>query len=129
LGFGLIAFCGARIVSGIDFVLDTIRFDQMLENCDCVITAEGMIDFQTLRGKGIEGIARRARKFNKPVHAFVGRIHGNAGELKEKLGLTTLHQISPDNLAVELAMKQAELLLAISIQNFFSSNFTKDTKK
>jgi glycerate kinase len=129
LGAGLMAFCNARIVSGIDFVLDTVRFDSLLQQYDCVITAEGMIDSQTLRGKGIEGVARRARKFNKPVHAFVGRIHGDATALQKKLGLATLHQISPDKMTLEDAMRGAESLLALSIRDFFTSNFTKDSKK
>jgi glycerate kinase len=129
LGAGLMAFCNARIVSGIDFVLDTVRFDSLLQQCDCVITAEGMIDSQTLRGKGIEGLARRARKFNRPVHAFVGRINGDAAALQKKLGLATLHQISPDKMPVEDAMRGAESLLALSIKDFFTSNFTKDNTK
>jgi glycerate kinase len=129
LGAGLMAFCNARIVSGIDFVLDTVRFDSLLQQCDCVITAEGMIDSQTLRGKGIEGVARRARKFNKPVHAFVGRIHGNATTLQKKLALATLHQISPDKMSVEDSMRGAESLLALSIRDFFTSNFTNDNAK
>ncbi len=129
LGAGLMAFCNARIVSGIDFVLDTVRFDSLLQQCDCVITGEGIIDSQTLQGKGIEGVARRAKKFNKPVHAFVGRIHGDPTALQQKLGLATLHQISPDTMPVENAMRGAESLLALSIRDFFSSNFTKDTRK
>jgi glycerate kinase len=129
LGAGLMAFCNARVVSGIDFVLDTVRFDSLLQQCDCVITAEGMIDSQTLRGKGIEGVARRARRFNKPVHAFVGRMHGDATSLQKKLGLATLHQISPDIMPVEDAMREAESLLALSIRDFFASNFTKDNTK
>jgi glycerate 2-kinase len=129
LAAGLMALCNARIVSGIDFVLDAVRFDSLLQQCDCVITAEGMIDSQTLRGKGIEGVARRAQKFNKPVHAFVGRIRGDAATLQKKLGLATLHQISPDNMPVEDAMRGADSLLALSIQDFFTSNFTKNTKK
>ena len=75
------------------------------------------------------GVARRARKFNKPVHAFVGRIHGDPTALQKKLGLATLHQISSGKMPVEDAMKGAESLLALSIKDFFTSNFTKDLKK
>lgn len=126
LGAGLMAFCDARVVSGIDFVLDTIRFNSLLQQCDCVITAEGMIDSQTLQGKGIEGVARRARKFNKPVHAFVGRIDGAPTALQKKLGLATLHQISPDALPAREAMSSAEMFLSNAVRDFF---FTKLTKK
>lgn len=126
LGAGLMAFCNAKIISGIDFVLDTVRFDSLLQQCDCVITAEGMIDTQTLRGKGIEGVARRARKFKKPVHAFVGKIHGNPTALRKRLGLATLHQISPDAVPARDAMKSAEMFLSNAVRDFF---FTKLTKK
>lgn len=115
LGAGLMAFCDARIVSGIDFVLDAVRFDSLLQQCDCVITAEGMIDFQTLRGKGIEGVARRAQKFNKPVHAFVGRIRGDPAALQLKLGLATLEQISPDEIPLDIAMRSAEVFLSCAV--------------
>ncbi len=125
LGAGLMAFCNARIVSGIDFVLDIVRFDSLLQQCDCVITSEGMIDSQTLRGKGIEGVARRARKFNKPVHAFVGRIHGDATALQKKLGLASLNQISPDALPVREAMAGVEMFLSNAVQHFFSTKLIK----
>ncbi|MDE3057168.1 MAG: glycerate kinase [Bacteroidota bacterium] len=121
LGAGLIAFCHARIVSGIDFVLDTMRFDELLQHCDAVITAEGMIDDQTLFGKGISGIARRAEKRHKPVHAFVGKINGNAEELKRKLHLASLYQISPNNMMTEEAMRHARALLEGAIKKLFST--------
>lgn len=121
LGAGLIAFCNARIVSGIDFVLDTIHFDELLQNCDAVLTAEGTIDEQTLFGKGVAGIALRAEKHHKPVHAFVGRINGETEELKRKLHLASLHQISPDTMPVDKAMKNAHTLLASAIKKSFIS--------
>ena len=129
LGAGLMAFCNATIVSGIDYVLDSVRFDTMLQQCDYVITAEGMIDSQTLRGKGIEGVARRARKFKKPVHAFVGRVHGNAVELQKKLELASLNQISPATMSTEDAMKNAESLLGVGVRDFFFSNFAMHSTK
>lgn len=115
LAFGLLSFCNAEIVSGIDFILDTINFNQKLAECDCVITTEGVLDAQTLFGKGIAGIAERARKFNKPVHAFVGRVNGNTEELKRTIGLASLSQISPEGLTTEQAMRDASWLLADTV--------------
>lgn len=115
LGFGLMVFCNAEIVSGIDFILDAIRFDEKLALCDCVITTEGMLDEQTLYGKGIAGITARAQQFNKPVHAFVGRIHGNTEKLKSKLGLASLTQISPEELSTQEAIRDASWLLADAV--------------
>ncbi|HTX17566.1 MAG TPA: glycerate kinase [Bacteroidota bacterium] len=120
LGAGLIAFCGARIVSGIDFVLDSVSFDRLLRECDAVITAEGMVDGQTLLGKGIEGIARRARQMHKPLHIFAGRIRGDASHLAAELGATSLNEISPPRISIDDAMKGAAGFLSESVRRCFS---------
>lgn len=117
LGFGLVTFCNGKIVSGIEFILDKTDFNEKLRICDCVITTEGMLDDQTLFGKGIAGIADRARQFNKPVHAFVGRIKGNSKELQTTLGLASLTQISPDELSTQEAIRDASWLLADTVYN------------
>ncbi len=118
LAYGLISFCNARIVSGINTILDTIGYDEQLKHCDCVITTEGKIDDQTLFGKGIAGIAERAKKLNKPVHAFVGRIDGDAEGLRTSLGLASLTQISPDELTTDQAIRDASWLLADAVYNY-----------
>mgnify|MGYP001582105828 CR=1 FL=1 len=118
LGFGLMALCNAEIVSGIDFILDAIRFDEKLHTCDCVITSEGQLDEQTLFGKGIFGIVQRAKKYNKPVHAFVGRIQGDTEKLQHQLGLASLIEISPKHTPTEQAMNNAEELLIHAVKIF-----------
>ncbi|MDP1675874.1 MAG: glycerate kinase [Bacteroidota bacterium] len=126
LGFGLMAFCNTEIVSGIDFILNAIHFDEKLASCDCVITTEGVLDEQTLYGKGIAGIAARAQRLNKPVHAFVGRIQGNTKELKSKLGLASLTQISPVELSTQEAIRDASWLLADAVYHHdFNHKSTK----
>ncbi|MHB1051315.1 MAG: glycerate kinase family protein [Bacteroidota bacterium] len=115
LGFGLLTLCNASVTGGIDAVLDTIGFDDKLAACDCVLTAEGMLDEQTLFGKGIAGIALRAQRLNKPVHAFVGKVRGDADRLCRQLGLASLTQISPDTLPPVQAMRDASWLLADAV--------------
>jgi glycerate kinase len=115
LAYGLMTFCNANLVSGIDHILDVMNFDSKLAECDLIITTEGMLDGQTLFGKGIAGIVRRAQKFHKPVHAFVGRIDGNAEELQQSLQLSSLTQISPEELSTPEAMRDASWLLADAV--------------
>lgn len=74
LGFGLMAFCGAKLESGIDLVLDSLGFDDAIEGASMVITGEGKIDGQSVRGKVPVGIAARAKKKNLPVLAICGDI-------------------------------------------------------
>ncbi len=68
----LLAFCNAKIVSGIDLVLDTLEFERHLQGADLVLTGEGKIDGQTKYGKAIEGIISRAQKKHVPIWAFAG---------------------------------------------------------
>jgi glycerate kinase len=74
MGGGMVAFFGSRLQMGIEAVLDTVRFDSLLSGADMVFTGEGKIDSQSLRGKVVIGVARRAKKAGVPVVAVVGGI-------------------------------------------------------
>lgn len=71
---GLAVFLNAKLVSGIEFFLDTILFDSELQKVDLVITAEGSLDAQTMEGKGPYGVAKRAKNKKIPVIALAGQI-------------------------------------------------------
>lgn len=73
-GAGMVAFFGAELRPGIEAVLDLVRFDDLLIGCDLVFTGEGQLDAQSLDGKAISGIARRARSRGVPVVAIVGGV-------------------------------------------------------
>jgi glycerate kinase len=77
MGGGMAAFFGSRLQMGIETVLDTARFDGLLPGADMVFTGEGRIDGQSLRGKVVIGVARRAKKAGVPVIAIVGDIGDN----------------------------------------------------
>ena len=72
MGVGMMAFFGSTLQMGIETVLDTVGFDRLLSGADAVFTGEGKLDTQSLRGKVVIGVARRARKQNVPVIAVVG---------------------------------------------------------
>jgi glycerate kinase len=74
MGGGMAAFFGSRLQMGIETVLDTVGFDSLLPGTDMVFTGEGKIDAQSLRGKVVIGVARRAKKQGVPVTAIVGEI-------------------------------------------------------
>jgi glycerate kinase len=77
MGGGMAAFFGSGLKMGIETVLDTVGFDSLLEGADLVISGEGKIDFQSLRGKVVVGVARRAKKAGVPLIAVVGDIGDN----------------------------------------------------
>ncbi len=51
LGYGLMEFCGGKLQSGIEIILDLIKFDSFLDGVDLVISGEGRIDGQSIYGK------------------------------------------------------------------------------
>ena len=71
----------ACLVSGIDHVLDTVKFDELLAGADAVITGEGRLDGQTAQGKVISGVTARALRFKIPVWAAVGRCDVSPNDL------------------------------------------------
>ncbi len=62
LGFILTSIFNGKMVSGIDFVLDLIKFDLIQNNYDFIITGEGKIDQQSLEGKVVFEVASRTTK-------------------------------------------------------------------
>lgn len=71
LGAALLAL-GAELRSGVETVLDLIEFDEHVRDVDLVITGEGNMDEQSAAGKAPVGVARRAKRYGKPVVAVVG---------------------------------------------------------
>jgi glycerate kinase len=72
LGGGLIAFCNAKLSSGIEIVMDTLEVERRIKEADIVITGEGCVDRQTANGKVPAGIAGCAKRYGKPVFAITG---------------------------------------------------------
>ena len=73
-GAGMVAFFQAQLRPGIEAVLDLVGFDDTLEGCDMVFTGEGRLDSQSLRGKVLSGVGKRARTHGVPVVAIVGGV-------------------------------------------------------
>lgn len=71
LGAALLAL-GAELRSGVETMLDLIGFDERVRDVDLVITGEGNMDEQSAAGKAPVGVARRAKRYGKPVVAVVG---------------------------------------------------------
>jgi glycerate kinase len=108
LGYGLIAFGGAQLVSGFDLVADAINLRQRIAEADLVITGEGRLDAQTLHGKGPVGVAQMARALGKPIVAFAGAID-DSPTLRAHFDFA--HAIKPTNMPLSEAIARAETLL------------------
>jgi glycerate 2-kinase len=110
MGYGLIAFLNATLHSGIDLIFDANSFIEKLKNVDMVITGEGKIDNQTLEGKVIAGVCKKALALDIPVFAICG-----VNELAENqvltLGVQKIYSLKNEQTTSEFAMKNAKELL------------------
>jgi glycerate kinase len=82
VGFGALAFLGAVFEPGIGYLLRLLDFETHLAGARLVITGEGMLDRQTLRGKAPAGVARVAGRAGVPVVAVAGHNTLSAEELR-----------------------------------------------
>lgn len=83
LGAALLAL-GAELRSGVETVLDLVGFDERVRDADLVITGEGNMDEQSAAGKAPVGVARRAKRYGKPVVAVVGGRADNLDAVYER---------------------------------------------
>jgi glycerate kinase len=78
IGAGFCGFFNARITSGIQLIMELLRFEEEIASCHLVISGEGRIDRQTLYGKVISGIFELCQKHNKPLILLAGKIEEEA---------------------------------------------------
>lgn len=117
LGYGLMAFLGARLTSGIECVLDALDFDAHLPGAAMVITGEGKSDRQTLQGKVPMGVLRLAKPHGVPVALLAGAI--DDAEALTAAGFSTARSINandPRPLADLLRKEVAEQNLRAAVR-------------
>ncbi|MDV6012834.1 glycerate kinase [Haloechinothrix sp. LS1_15] len=98
VGFAAMAALHATVRPGIDYLLELVGFPTQLAGASVVLTGEGSLDKQTLRGKAPAGVAAVARRAGIPVIAVAGRCLLAGTELAEGGFATvyTLGDIEPD---------------------------------
>lgn len=94
-GAGAVAFLKSRLQMGIETVLDVTGFDYHAKEADLIITGEGKLDSQSLRGKVVIGVARRAKAAGVPVVALVGASEKTISAAYAE-GVTAVFPINPE---------------------------------
>ena len=102
LGYAFLQYLNADCKPGIELLLQTIRFDELVAGADLVITGEGSADRQTLMGKLPMGILQHSG--DAPVCLIAGRISDRDQLLQA--GFTYVECINPPGIALEEAMKK-----------------------
>lgn len=111
MGMGMLAFFGSRLQMGIQTVLDVVRFEDLAGDCDYIITGEGKLDSQSLRGKVVIGVAQRAKAMDKNVIAVVGGAEDAQIAAAYDMGVTAVFPINrlPQDFSVSRHHSEANL--------------------
>ena len=109
LGAALMVFLGGEMKSGIETVLDLIRFDERLEDVDLVVTGEGRTDWQSCFGKVMQGVGMRAKAKGVPVLGLSGSLGKNAMDICS-CGISSLMTTVNAPMPLSEALERAEEL-------------------
>ncbi|WLD93818.1 glycerate kinase [Alkalihalobacillus sp. AL-G] len=106
VGAALITFLDAEIQPGIDIIMEKLNFESDIKDAQLVITGEGRLDSQTLSGKVINGVSKRAQMQGVPVIALCGGLDLETNKFDD-LGILSAFTIVPGPCQLEEAMVSA----------------------
>jgi len=115
---GFISFLNAKITSGIDFVLNTGKFEGKIKKADIIITGEGKVDTQTFYGKSLSRIFSLSEKYNIAVIVFAGEVDEKVYKKFNSEQIVIL-SILPAIVSKEDAMKNGKSFLKIKSEQIF----------
>lgn len=120
MGGGLYTF-GCSLEKGINCVLDTVGFEEILDGADLIITGEGKIDSQSLGGKAVLGISKRAIAKGVPTIAVVGDI-GDGMDPVYDMGIAAIYSINRVAVPFKEAKKRSKSDLALTLDTIMRSS-------
>lgn len=104
LGYAFLQYLHAMCRPGIELLLETIHFDELLKGTSLVITGEGRADAQTLMGKLPSGILKAAQAQGIPTILLAGSVSDK--ETLLQAGFYRVEGINPPGLPLEEALKK-----------------------
>lgn len=116
LGAGSIAFLQSKLTKGIDVILDTINFDELVSKADIIFTGEGKFDSQSLHGKVVMGVANRSQKYKTPVIVVTGAIGENIQEAYNK-GITAIFSINKEPMEFSKSALKSKENMILTMEN------------
>ncbi|HUJ11290.1 MAG TPA: glycerate kinase [Verrucomicrobiae bacterium] len=107
LAFGAMAFMNAKLVPGIDTVMEAAGLESALNGADWAITGEGRFDEQSLRGKVVAGVTKLAREHGIKVAVLAG-----SAAIPKAEGINIVLTVQKEGMPLDQAMTNAPKLLA-----------------
>ncbi|MDE9452736.1 glycerate kinase [Xenorhabdus bovienii] len=119
MGASLLGCLGAKLQSGIEIVINTLKLEEAIQGADLVITGEGRMDSQTIQGKTPIGVARVAKKFGIPTIALVGGMSRDYHVVHQH-GLDAVFSIVPGACSLSDALVNGADNLRVTARNVAS---------
>lgn len=116
IAFGFLTAAHAQLVPGFDLVEEWLGIAPKLDVADLVITGEGCFDESSLEGKGPGSLTHRATQTGKSVWVFAGAV-----KLPEPPPGCSIHAITPEDMPLADALRQAPDNLATALQRMLNS--------
>ena len=101
LGYAFLQYMHATCRPGIEVLLETARFSEVVKDADLVITGEGSADRQTLMGKLPVGVLQQSS--GVPVCLIAGCISDREALLQA--GFSDVRCINPEGISLQEAMR------------------------
>lgn len=120
LGFAFQSYLNATLESGVKIVLEETELEEYVRDADLIVTGEGRLDGQTVFGKAPIGVAKIAKKYDKPVIAFSGCVSDDA-ILCNQQGIDAFFPILREVVSLDEAMKpeNARINLISTVEQVF----------
>ncbi|WP_434144617.1 glycerate kinase [Photobacterium leiognathi] len=116
MGAALLGLFNAQLRPGIEIVMDAVNLADVLQDADLVITGEGRIDSQTIHGKTPIGVARAAKRFNKPVIGIAGCLSYDCNVVHEH-GIDAVFSVVPRSVSLAEALAEAAINVELTARN------------
>ncbi len=110
IGGGMVAFLNAELVSGIETILRLVDFENRIKDCDIIITGEGKVDLQTLNGKVISGVLKKAKKYNKKIIVISGYVDESSSKFYDH-GVDLIMGLQDKPMSLQESIKNSKNLL------------------
>lgn len=110
------AILNAQVKPGSELVAGAVQLKQKLKQADVIITGEGRIDKQSLRGKTVGKVIEIAQEYKKPVVVVAGSIAREVRRFKKR-GVITYYRLAKSGISMTETTKNTPRLLQKTAYN------------
>lgn len=111
LAAGAVAFMNAKLVSGIDTLIERTGLEKDIQTAEWIITGEGAFDSQSLGGKVISGLVKTAEKTKTKIVVLAGS--SNLSKQRyQGYGIADVFVIRKEAMPLDYAIAHSKQLLA-----------------